>query len=264
MSGFDMNMSDKVFLVAGASEGLGFAVAKLLAEQGANVSLCARRQDVLSSASQRIRVTTGREALPVAGDLTDPEFPARWVEIVTERWKRIDGVFTNNGGPPAGTFEGFGEEEWQDAVSLTLMPAVRLVQETLPWLKRKKGVVLHSVSLSVRQPLAGLLLSNSLRQAVVGMAKTQADEFGPLGIRVNCIAPGLFATGRLDSLMRKRAADAKIPLNEQKEISQAAIPLKRFGDPQEFADLAVFLMSDRASYITGQTVTIDGGMARAY
>ena len=264
MSGFDLHLTDKVFLVAGASEGLGFATAKTLAEMGANVSICARRQDILSNAAQRIRVATGREVFPYGGDLTDPEFPGCWVEAVVGRWKRIDGVFTNNGGPPSGTFESFFDDAWEDAMALTLMPAVRLVREALPYLKRKNGVVLHSVSMSVRQPISGLLLSNAMRQAVVGMAKTQADEFGPMGIRVNCIAPGLFSTGRLEEVLRKQSAAARIPLGEHKEKSQAAIPLRRFGDPKEFADLAAFLLSDRSSYMTGQTVVLDGGMARAY
>ncbi len=170
MSGFDLHLTDKVFLVAGASEGLGFATAKTLAEMGANVSICARRQDILSNAAQRIRVATGREVFPYGGDLTDPEFPGCWVDAVVGRWKRIDGVFTNNGGPPSGTFESFWDDAWEDAMSLTLMPAVRLVREALPYLKRKNGVVLHSVSMSVRQP--------HFRAAAVQCHATSGGRYG--------------------------------------------------------------------------------------
>lgn len=263
----DLGLHGKVALVTASSQGLGRACAEALAREGAKVVLNGRRPDALAKAAQEIRqvmAVTGAEVHTVAGDVTQPGDIARIVKAAVTRFGGLDILVTNGGGPPAGMFQTLGDDEWQAALDGTLWPTVRLVRQALPHLQAAKerggGRILHIVSTSVKQPIPGLLLSNAIRPAVIGLAKTLSQEIAADAIRVNSLCPGSFDTDRLRALHQSRAEASGRPLEDVAAEAASKIPLGRLGDPKEFAALAAFLVSDRASYVTGQTICIDGGL----
>ncbi|MEA3341300.1 MAG: SDR family oxidoreductase [Chloroflexota bacterium] len=259
----DLGLHGKVALVTAASRGLGKAVALRLAQEGARVALCARNEQSLHESAAAIEAETGQRVLPVPADVSDPAAAGALVQAAVERFGRLDVLVTNAGGPPPGQFLDLTPNDWENAIQLTLMSAIRLCYAAAPLMKEQgKGAILAMTSITVKQPLPNLILSNSLRLGVTGLVKTLADELAPFGIRVNSICPGWTRTARVDQLLCDRAArNATTPDEEAAKIA-AAIPLGRMGRPEEFAAAAAFLVSEAASYITGVSLLVDGGMYR--
>ncbi len=259
----NLGLQGKVALVTAASRGLGRAVALELAREGARVAICARQEGPLEEAAAAIRRDTGAEVIAVPADVADPQGVERVVEATLFRFGQIDILVTNAGGPPPGRFLDFTPADWEAAVQLTLMSVVRLCYAVVPSMRaRKSGSIVAMTSVSVKQPLPNLILSNSLRMAVVGMVKTLADELAPDGIRVNAVCPGWTKTERVEQLLRDRAARNGTSVEEEEAKITAAIPLGRMATPEEFARAVAFLASPAASYITGISLLVDGGLYR--
>nr|HID12536.1 SDR family oxidoreductase [Anaerolineae bacterium] len=259
----DLGLHGKVALVTAASRGLGKAVALRLAQEGANVVICARNESSLHESAAEIETLTEAAVLPVPADVSDPAAADALVKATIERFGRLDILVTNAGGPPPGRFLDLTPEDWEAAARLTLMSAVRLCYAVVPVMKEQgEGSILAMTSISVKQPLPNLVLSNSLRLGVIGLIKTLADELAPFGIRVNAVCPGWTRTSRVDQLLRDRAERNGTTPEEEAAKIVAAIPLGRMGTPEEFAAAATFLVSPAASYITGVSLLVDGGMYR--
>jgi 3-oxoacyl-[acyl-carrier protein] reductase len=243
----DLGLKGRTAIVCGASSGLGLATAEALAAEGANVTMFARRREVLEREADRIG------ALAVRGDVTNPRDLAAVVERTVQAFGGLDILVWNSGGPPPGPATGMTPESIEEAVDLLLLPAVRLVELCLPHLIQSAGGrILIFTSSAVKEPTEHLALSNTVRPGVTGWAKSLARELGPQGITVNCVAPGRIDTARL----------AQIYPDGPLEADLRAIPLGRWGTPQEFGDVACFLASERARYVTGTTVVVDGGLLR--
>jgi 3-oxoacyl-[acyl-carrier protein] reductase len=257
----DLGLKNKRALVTGASKGLGFATALLLAQEGCQVAINGRDEARLAAAAGKIGAETKARVLALPGDLSDPDVPAEVVGAAVRALSGLDILITNAGGPPPGSFESFDEAAWQKAVDGSLLSHVRLIHAALPALKESKAAsVLTVTSYSVKQPIPNLVLSNSVRAATVGLTKSLALELGPLGIRVNSILPAWTETERVTELMKARAKQNKTTVEVENEKQAADSALGRMGTPQEFANAAVFLVSPAASYITGVMLTVDGGM----
>jgi 3-oxoacyl-[acyl-carrier protein] reductase len=243
----DLGLEGRTAIVSGASSGLGLATAASLAAEGANVTMFARRRAVLEREADRIG------AFAVCGDVTDPRALQNVVDRTLEAFGGIDVLVWNGGGPPPGPATAVTPENLEQAVELLFVPAVRLVQLSLPHLEASgHGRILFITSAAVREPTENLALSNAVRPGVTGWAKSLARELGPRGITVNCVAPGRIETARLAQLYPKGPTEGDL----------AAIPLGRWGTPQEFGDVVCFLASERARYVNGITLTVDGGLVR--
>lgn len=259
----DLGLRDRVAIVAASSRGLGRACALELAREGAKVVLCARDAERLRAAADEIRAATGADVLPVQTDLTDEAQIRHLADETLRRFGRIEVLVTNNGGPPAGYFDRFDDEAWQSAHQLTLMSAVRLIRAVLPAMRAQQwGRIINITSVSVKQPLDNLLLSNVYRAGVVGLAKTLSAQVAADGITINNVAPGYTRTDRVLELAQSRAVDEGRPREEILAETTASYPLKRMGEPEELAALVAFLASERASYITGTTIQVDGGYVK--
>ncbi|MEJ7863187.1 MAG: SDR family oxidoreductase [Pyrinomonadaceae bacterium] len=260
----DLGLKGKVAFVAAASRGLGRAVAEELAAEGASLVLCARNAQNLNLVSKQIADTAGAIVLPVVADVSNAEDVARAVQAGVEEFGRIDILVTNAGGPPAGRFEDLSREMWEAATRLTLNSVLELTRAVLPGMKERNwGRILNITSIAVKQPVDNLMLSNSLRAAVTGFARTLANEVATDGITVNNILPGYTHTERMDELARAASEREGISAAEASAKWEAEIPMKRLGEPREFAALAAFLVSERASYITGTSIAVDGGWIRS-
>ncbi len=245
----DLGLRGRTAIVCGASSGLGLASAEALAAEGANVAMFARRRDELDLHANRLG------ALAVRGDVTNGADLERLVERTLQAFGGIDVLVWNSGGPSAGSATGIADDDLEAAFELLLLPAVRVVRLALPHLERSAaGRILFITSLAVKEPVPHLALSNSIRPGVAGFAKSLSRELGPKGITVNCVAPGRIDTPRMTELY----GDAGPPKDELDQI-----PLGRLGTPQEFGDVVCFLASDRAAYVTGATVAVDGGSSRS-
>ncbi len=259
----DLGLKGKAALVAAASQGMGRAIARNLAREGARVAICARNKEPLEAAAEAIRKETGAEVLAVPADVSRLADATAFVDRARAAFGGVDILVMNAGGPPTGRFEALTEEQWAKAYDLTLMSAVRLARAAVPAMRsRGGGSIVAITSISVKQPLDNLLLSNAMRSAVVGLVKTLARELAPDRIRVNAIAPGLVATDRLIELHKVRAEREGRSVEEVGKEDARAIPLGRFGKPEEIADFVTYLVSDRASYVTGNVIQVDGGMFR--
>lgn len=260
----DLGLKDKVALVTGASRGLGRAVADELAAEGASLIICAREPQTLAETAAAIADKTGAHVLAVPTDVTDTAQIKRLVDAGTERFGRIDILLTNAGGPPAGTFEQLTQAQWEEATRLTFYSAVELARAVLPGMKERRwGRILNITSIAVKQPIDNLILSNSLRAAVTGFARTLANEVATFGITVNNIMPGYTATERLEHLVVHLAEQQGISSADVREQWAQEIPMRRLGEPRELGALAAFLASERAAYITGTSIQIDGGWIRS-
>lgn len=260
----DLGIAGRVALVAASSKGLGREAARSLAREGTTVVLCARGEGPLRETAEAIRSETGAAVLDVVADLTKEEEIRRLVEQAAERYGTVDIVVNNCGGPPAGSFLEHDLERWRQAVETNLMSAVTLTRMVVPlMIERHWGRIVNITSISVKQPLPGLILSNSVRAAVIGWAKTLAQELGPNNILVNSICQGYFLTDRLQELAEKKAAETDQPVDQILGRWSASVPLGRIGNPEEFGPLVAFLASERASYITGDSVAIDGGFCQS-
>jgi 3-oxoacyl-[acyl-carrier protein] reductase len=260
----DLGLRGKVALVAAASKGLGRATAEELAREGASIIMCARGEEALQTARDEIAAATSSDVIAIAGDVSKAGDVQRIVRAGMERLGRIDILVTNAGGPPSAKFESLTADMWQSAVDLTLMSVVNLTQPILPGMKERQwGRIINITSIAVKQPVNGLMLSNSLRSAVTGFARTLANEVATLGITVNNILPGYTRTERVEQLSDATAKREGISREEATGKWTSEIPMQRLGEPREFAALAAFLASDRASYITGQSIAVDGGWIKS-
>jgi 3-oxoacyl-[acyl-carrier protein] reductase len=260
----ELGLRGAVALVTASSEGIGKAIAVGLAREGAILTLCARRAELLESTATEISEATGADVLALPCDVAEEGTAESLVSHAVDRFGRLDVLVTNAGGPPPGQFEAHNDAAWQHSFETNLLSVVRLVRAALPYLKASgRGRVINLSSTSVKQPIDSLILSNSIRAAVIGMAKTLANELAPFGITVNNIAPGSIDTERIRKLDRARAKARGITEEEARKASQAQIPLGRYGTAEEVANLAVFLASDKASYITGTTTQVDGGLVKS-
>jgi 3-oxoacyl-[acyl-carrier protein] reductase len=260
----DLGIKGKVAFVAAASRGLGRAVAEELAAEGASLVLCARNAETLGLVGEQIAKISGVPVFYVAADVSNAEDVARAVQAGVEEFGQVDILVTNAGGPPAGRFEDLSREMWESATRLTLNSVLELTRAVLPGMKERGwGRILNITSIAVKQPVDNLMLSNSLRAAVTGFARTLANEVAMHGITVNNILPGYTRTERVEELARAAAEREGISQAETNAKWEAEIPMKRLGEPREFAALAAFLVSERASYITGTSIAVDGGWIRS-
>jgi 3-oxoacyl-[acyl-carrier protein] reductase len=257
----DMGLKNRVALVAASSQGIGRATAEAFATEGCRVAMCARNQQTLQAAAEKIRSQHHVEVFAEAFDVTDAGAVSRFVSAVAEKFGSVDICVTNSGGPPAKGFLAATLEEWQRAVESNFLSTVYFAREVIPHMQRKHwGRIITLTSITTKQPVADLVLSNAVRAAVVGLVKSLANEFGKDGILVNNVGPGFTATDRLKGLAKTRAAASGKTEQEMFDAWAADAPVKRLGEPREVADAIVWLASERASYITGQTLLVDGGI----
>jgi 3-oxoacyl-[acyl-carrier protein] reductase len=259
----DLGLKGKAAVVAGASKGMGRAVAHGLAAEGARVALLARDAAALERAASEIARATGSETLAIPTDVTRREQVERAIGQAASRFGRLDILVTNAGGPPAGTFETATDEAWQAAFELNHLSTVRMIRSALPHLRKAgAGRIVNIQSTSIKQPIEGLMLSNGIRPGVQGMARTLAEEVARSAITVNTLLPGRIKTDRFYSVVDSRAKQTGAPRDEVLRSIESQIPVGYAGDPEDVAHVVVFLCSERARYVTGQAIAVDGGATR--
>lgn len=257
----EMGLKNRVAIVAASSQGLGRATAEAFAAEGCRLAICARNQQALNAVAEKIRGEYKAEVLAEPFDVTDAGAVRDFVNAVVQKFGGIDICVTNAGGPPAKGFLATTIDEWKRAVDLNFMSAVYFTHAVIPHMQKKRwGRIITITSITTKQPVADLVYSNAVRAAVVGLVKSLANEFGKDGILVNNVGPGYTATDRLKELAHSRSVASGKTEKEIFEGWAADAPLKRLGDPRELADAVVWLASERASYITGQTILVDGGL----
>jgi 3-oxoacyl-[acyl-carrier protein] reductase len=260
----DLGLNGRVAIVAAASKGLGRAVAEELAREAANVAICAPTSNTLAEAAAHIHKSTNRKVFHQALDVTDSGAVISFVAAVEARFGRLDICVTNSGGPPSNSFKNTKPDDWRSTVDQLLMSTVFFARETLPRMQKNKwGRLIAITSSAVKQPVDGLLLSNSVRAAVTGLARRLANEYAPDGITENNVCPGYTRTARLDGRASTISARTGVKREEVFAGWEREIPARRLGTPQEFAAVVAFLASERASYVTGASIAIDGGLVRS-
>ena len=259
----ELNIEGKVFMIAASSKGLGFGIARELALNGATVCMASRTKDEVEAAAENLRKETGATVHASVFDASDPTSIHGWIEEVKGAFERIDGLVVNAGGPPPGSFDDFSDAEWQSAFELTLMSAVRLIRGVLPSMRSGGGGSIVTItSLSVKEPINSLLLSNVFRSGVASLVKSLANQLAAENIRVNNLIPGRIDTDRVKSLDKGLAEKHNIPAEKVRQQNESVIPLRRYGTIDEFGKAGAFLLSEAASYITGASLTVDGGMLK--
>lgn len=257
----DLGLKNRVALVAASSQGIGLATAHAFAAEGCRLAMCARNQSTLAAAAEKIREQHNVEVYAEAVDVIDSGTVARFVAAVADKFGSVDICVTNAGGPPAKGFLSTSHDDWQRAIGANFLSTVYFAREVIPHMQRKRwGRIIAITSITTKQPVADLVLSNAVRAAVVGLVKSLANEFGKDGILVNNVGPGFTATDRLKELAKSRSAASGKTEREIFDGWAADTPLKRLGDPREVAEAIVWLASERASYVTGQTILVDGGL----
>lgn len=260
----DTGLGGKCAIVCAASKGLGRATAHALARDGARVVMCARTADTLNAAARDIREATGAMVVPIVADVSIAADVTRLVTDAAQALGGIDILVTNTGGPKSGPFEALTDADWTSAIDSLLLSVVRLCRGVIPHMRRRGGGrIIHVTSVSVKQPIEGLVLSNALRAGVTGLSRTLANELAADNILVNCVAPGYTRTGRVVELAEATAAREGTTADVVQRRTEEKIPLKRLGTPAEFGDVVAFMASDRASYVTGTTLQVDGGFVRS-
>ncbi|HYJ13199.1 MAG TPA: SDR family oxidoreductase [Thermomicrobiales bacterium] len=257
----DLGLQGKVFAVAASSKGLGRATAMCLAREGALVTINGRDAERLAVTARTIRAETGGDVIEVVNDLSDPDAATDLIAETVRQRGRLDGVICNAGGPPPGNFAAFPDDQpWLDAINLNLMSTLRLSRAAIPHLEAQGGgSITNIVSISVKQPIPHLVLSNTARTAVIGLARSLALEVAGKNIRVNSICPGSILTDRIRSISEQEAEKTGEDVQSIIEREAAAIPMGRHGNPEEFGRVVTFFASPAASYVTGTTVQVDGG-----
>jgi len=251
----DLGIKNKVAFVAASSQGLGKSVALELAQEGARIIINGRKKDTLHHAKKQIEDQAKSEVVAIVGDLSKQDERERVIQTALNTFSNIDILVTNTGGPPAGKFETFKQQDWDNAYQNLLASVVGLVNGFLPSMKKQQwGRIISITSMAVKQPVNNLILSNSVRASVVGLIKTLSNELAPFNITVNNVMPGYTETERLSELIKNDPSFAN---------AKGEVPMGRFGKPEEFAATVAFLASERASYITGQSIAIDGGWIKA-
>jgi 3-oxoacyl-[acyl-carrier protein] reductase len=259
----DLGLHGRVAMVAASSQGLGKAVALGLAREGAKLALCARTEKTLTEAAEEIYRATGADVLTRALDVTNYEQVRTFVRETVNEFGRLDICVANAGGPPSKPFADTTVEEWHRASELNFMSTVYFAKEVLPVMKERRwGRFIAITSMTVKQPVDGLILSNAVRAGVSGLVKSLANEYGPYNVLVNNVCPGYTATARLMELAEKLAGREGITPQEIESRWSAQTPLGRVGRPEEFADVVVYLASERASYVTGVSIQVDGGIVK--
>ncbi|HVC19572.1 MAG TPA: SDR family oxidoreductase [Vicinamibacterales bacterium] len=259
----DLDLHGKVALVCAASKGLGRAAARSLAGEGCRLAICARHAEPLQETAGRIARDTGAEVLPIVADVSQRADVARLVAATVDRFGGLDILVTNAGGPKSGLFDTLTEADWRGAFDVTFLSVVLLCLEAVPHLRRRGGGrIINITSVSVKQPIDGLMLSNALRAAVTGFSKTLANELARDGILVNCVAPGYTRTDRVTELVNATASREGLDPAAVAARLVGGVPLGRAGEPRELGDLVAFLASARGSYITGTTIQVDGGTVK--
>lgn len=259
----DLGLQGKVIMVAAASKGLGYGIAEAVAQEGAKVSIGSRTAAEIEAAAEQLRTSTGTEVLGVTFDARESTSIDNWTAVTLERFGGIDGLVVNAGGPPAGGFDDFDDEAWQAAFELTLLSSVRMIRAVLPAMRQRGGgSILTVTSSSVKEPIDILLLSNVMRSGVTSLVKSLSRQLAAEQIRCNNLVPGRILTDRVKSLDALGAKNAARSVTEQQAMQEAQIPWGRYGTIQEFGKAGAFLLSDAASYITGETLVVDGGTMR--
>jgi 3-oxoacyl-[acyl-carrier protein] reductase len=262
----NLKLSGKVAVVCAASQGLGKAAALGFAREGAHVVMCARDRKRLVRAANDIRSTTrrkGQQIIPIVADVSKAVDIGRLVGATVKRFKRVDILVSNAGGPPALPFQELDDAQWEKGVSLTLMSTIRLIREVLPYMQKQRwGRIITITSLTAKQPSNDLIISSTLRPGILGLSKVLSNLHARDGITVNCVAPGYIMTARQEELSRARAGNRGLSFDQYVEEASKDIPAGRFGHPSELADVIVFLASEKASYISGATISVDGGLVK--
>ena len=259
----DLGIKGKVALVAASSKGIGKAITVGLADEGVNLSIFSRSKNEIERAASEIRARFDVDVLASAADVTNKEQVDRVIEDTVKTHGGIDILINNAGGPPFGFFEDFESPDWRNALELNLLSGIYLAEKTVPLMKERNwGRIVNITSIAVKQPIDGLILSNTSRAGLIGFSKTLSNELGQHNILVNNICPGRIYTDRIKALAEKRAAQSGIEYEKAIEEMEKDIPLKRIGTPEELAALACFLASEKASYMTGTTIQVDGGLLR--
>ncbi len=256
----DLGLKGKVALVAASTRGLGKATAAALASEGAEVIINGRDRQNINDAAEEIKSRTGQSPFTVQADVTKAEDIDRMFDEIAARFGTVQILVTNAGGPPAGGFDDFTDDQWMSAVELNLMSTVRLIRKAAPFMKKERwGRIVNIVSLTVKQPIDNLLLSNSVRTSIIGLAKSISKDLARDNVLVNNIAPYYVSTKRIDYLMEQAATRLGITKEVAMKNIVNEIPLGRLGTPEEFGNLVTFLCSDKNSYLTGSTIQFDGG-----
>jgi len=259
----DLGIKGKVALVAASSKGIGKAITFALADEGVNLSIFSRSEDEIERTASEIRTHFDVHVLASAADVTNTEQIDRVIEETVKTLGGIDILINNAGGPPFGFFEDFESPDWQNALELNLLSGIYLAKKVVPLMKKRSwGRIVNITSIAVKQPIDGLILSNTSRAGLIGFSKTLSNELAKDNILVNNICPGRIYTDRIKALAEKRAAQAGIEYEEAIEEMEKDIPLQRIGTPEELAALACFLASEKASYMTGTTIQVDGGLLK--
>lgn len=257
----DLGLKNRVALVAASSQGIGLATAHAFAAEGCRVAMCARNEQTLRAAAEKIKSQHHVEIFAEALDVTDLKAVSGFVAAVVAKFGGVDICVTNAGGPPAKGFLAANLDDWQSAIAANFLSTVYFAREVIPHMQRKRwGRIITITSITTKQPVADLVLSNAVRAAVAGLVKSLANEFGKDGILVNNVGPGFTATDRLKELARARSSASGKAEREIFDAWAADAPVKRLGEPREVAETIVWLASERASYVTGQTVLVDGGI----
>ena len=259
----DLGLQGKVALVAASSRGLGLAIAEELAAAGTDLVMCARGEDALREAAANVERASGVRVVALPADLADPDAVDRVIDEAMRAYGRVDVLVTNTGGPPAGPFESHSREAWHEAVRQNLDSVLNLTRPVLAGMKERRwGRIVNVTSIAVKQPVENLILSNSVRAAVTGFARTLANEVAEFGITVNNVLPGYTRTQRVDELAARNATLRGTSPDAEVAVWEQQIPMARLGEPREFAAMVAFLASERASYTTGASVPVDGGWIR--
>ena len=259
----DLGIKDKVAIIAASSKGLGKAVAFGLAEEGVKLTIFSRGKEALIKTAEEIKSETKAEVLAIIGDVSKPDDVKEIVSQTVNKYGNVHILVNNAGGPPLGNFLNFSLEDWQKALKLNLLSTVYLTREVIPYMQNQKwGRIINITSVAVKQPIEGLILSNTSRAGVIGFAKSIANEFARDNILVNNVCPGRILTERIVHLAEERAKMGKVSTDDIMNSWEKDIPIGRIGNPKELADLVVFLSSERASYITGVTIQVDGGIVK--